>query len=173
MGQPMRTPRRLQLGHSDKVVRLTSRFRPRLVYARGDATGASASSEKAPRILVVEDDFLVSAEIEAVLTAAGFEVVAVATSADEAVRLAGAENPRVVVMDVRLDGGRDGVDAAIEIFESLGIRSVFTTAYHDGETRRRAAPATPLGWLAKPYTMESLVVALRAALREIEPRAED
>jgi DNA-binding NarL/FixJ family response regulator len=169
----MRTPKRLQLGLSEKVVRLTPRFRPRLVSSRADPTGASASGEEAPRILVVEDDFLVSAEMEAVLTGVGFDVVAVATSADEAVRLAGAETPRVVVMDVRLEGRRDGVDAAIEIFESLGIRSVFATAYHDEETRRRAAPAAPLAWLAKPYTMESLVVAVRAALREIEPRSDD
>jgi two-component system, response regulator PdtaR len=167
----MSLPKRSSLAHPGMVVHPVSRFRPRLVYASDDSRGPSASERGGARVLVVEDDYLVSGEMDAELTAAGFDVVAVATSADEAVRLAGAEKPQLIVMDVRLEGGSDGVEAAIQIFQLLGIRCLFASAYHDAETRRRAAAAAPLGWLAKPYTMASLVLAVRAALRNIEPPA--
>lgn len=118
-----------------------------------------------PRLLVVEDDFLVGMEIEAGLADAGFDVAGVAATADEAVRLARDLRPDLVVMDVRLSGGRDGIDAAVEIRTATGIRSVFATAYGDRETRARAAPAAPAGWVSKPYTIEALAAAIRAGLR--------
>ena len=59
------------------------------------------------------------------------------------------------------------IEAAIEIFKSHGIRCIFATAYSDGEARRRAEPAAPLGWLQKPYTMTSLTETVQAAAREI------
>jgi len=120
-----------------------------------------------PRVLIVEDDFLVSGEMEAELSAAGFAVVGTATSAKEAIELAVAAQPHLVVMDISLEGGPDGVEAALEIYQAKGIRSLFASAHHDAETRRRAAPSTPLGWIAKPYTMSTLVHAVRVAMREV------
>jgi len=62
---------------------------------------------------------------------------------------------------------RDGIDAARELFAELNIRCIFATAHDDPHTRKRAEPYAPLGWLAKPYTMASLVglvVAARSSL---------
>lgn len=143
-------------------------FRPRLVFSREEGARSDEAKQQPPRILVVEDDYLISTEMEAELTAAGFDVVGVASSAREAIRLAHQERPHLVVMDIRLEGTSDGVEAAIEIFNSHGIRSIFASAYYDAETRRRAQPSSPLGWLPKPYTMDSLVSAVRAALRDLE-----
>jgi len=72
-----------------------------------------------------------------------------------------------VVMDVRLAGERDGIDTALALSAEHGIRCVFATAHHDEHARRRAEPAAPLGWLAKPYTMASLVTIVRRALDEL------
>ena len=113
-------------------------------------------------MLVVEDDFLVAGELEHWLSHAGFEVVGPATTADEAVNLAREAKPDVVVMDIRLAGSRDGVDAAIEIYRSLGIRSVFATAQSDARTRARGEEANPLAWVAKPYSPAGLVTELKA-----------
>lgn len=125
-----------------------------------------AAATAAPRILVVEDDYLVALQAEADLVDAGFEVVGVAASAAEAVALAARERPTVALMDIRLAGGSDGIDAAVEIFRNNGIRSIFATAHTDARTQARAAEAEPLGWLAKPYTSESLVeIARRAVAR--------
>ena len=151
----------------EPALQAARRAGPRLVYARDDASGSGLSSGKPPRILIVEDDVLVAGEMELELAAAGFDVVGVATSAEDAIRLAREEKPHVTVMDIRLEGERDGIEAATEIFRSLGIRSLFVSAFHDPETRRRAEPSAPLGWLPKPYSMNSLVDAVRSALRNL------
>jgi DNA-binding NarL/FixJ family response regulator len=111
----------------------------------------------AARVLIVEDDFLIAMQSEEALVSAGFEVTGPATTADEAVSMAINDRPALVVMDIRLAGKRDGIDAAREIFEVLGIRCIFATAHDDAETRQRAAHYAPYGWLSKPYTMASLV----------------
>jgi len=144
------------------------RYWPQLVFARDDCTGSDERIEPRARILVVEDDFLVAVEIEAALSDAGFEVAGVTASADEAVELAQSQRPALVVMDVRLAGERDGIHAAVEIFRRLGIRCIFATAHYDQHSLERAKPALPLGWLQKPYSMVSLVNAVRRALKDIE-----
>ncbi len=120
-------------------------------------------------ILIVEDDFLIALDVEAALTDAGFNVIGVAASADEAIKLAAAHAPSVVLMDIRLAGRRDGIDAALELFESHGIRSVFVSAHSDEEARRRAAPAQPLGWIEKPYS-NATVVEFIAHVRRSQAR---
>ena len=171
---PKPQPKRLALPHKDLPVRLAPRLGPRMLYARDESSGAATSGASLPRVLIVEDDFLVSGDMEAELIDAGFVVVGVATSAQEAIELAAAEEPHLVIMDIRLEGPSDGVEAAIEIFKSKGIRSLFASAYHDAETRRRAEPCSPLGWIAKPYPMGTLVTAVRDAMRTVggpEPQA--
>jgi DNA-binding NarL/FixJ family response regulator len=119
-----------------------------------------------PCILLVEDDFLVGMEVETGLEEAGFEVAGIAATAEEAVAIAAERRPALAVMDIRLAGRRDGVDAALEIYRTLGIRSLFASAHGDPQVRARAEPARPLGWVAKPYRVETLVKAVEAALRE-------
>ncbi len=141
---------------------------PQLVFAREDATGSQTQIEPAVRILVVEDNFLVAAAIETTLANAGFEIAGLAASADEATELAESQRPALVVMDVRLAGESDGIHAALEIFQKFGIRCIFATAHYDQHALERAAPAMPLGWLQKPYSMLSLLNAVRRALRELD-----
>jgi DNA-binding NarL/FixJ family response regulator len=121
------------------------------------------------RVLVVEDDFLIAMQTEIALTAAGFEVVGPAATAEEAVVLAGEAQPTLAVMDIRLASTRDGIDAARQLYQDFAIRCIFATAHDDAHTRRRAEPYAPLGWLPKPYTMTSLVALVAeavAALRQ-------
>ena len=120
------------------------------------------------RILVVEDDFLIGLQTVAALADAGFNVIGSARTAEEAVALAKAQRPSLAVMDIRLASERDGIDAARELFKELGIRCIFATAHDDPHTRRRAEPYAPLGWLAKPYTMTSLVTLVVDALSQLD-----
>jgi len=146
-----------------------------MLFSRDVSSGGPTTSASPPRVLIVEDDFLVSGDMEAELIDAGFMVVGIATSAREAIELATTEVPHLIIMDIRLEGPSDGVEAAIEIFKSKGIRSLFASAYHDAETRRRAEPSAPLGWIGKPYPMGTLVAAVRSAMRVVggpEPQAE-
>jgi DNA-binding NarL/FixJ family response regulator len=137
------------------------------VFSVDEGSGSHLSKSRTSRILIVEDDYLIAGEMESELAAAGFEVVAVVASAKEAIRLAVGEKPHLVVMDIRLEGDTDGIDAAIEIFKRCGVRCVFASAYYSPDARLRATTCSPLGWLAKPYTMRSLVEAVETALREL------
>ncbi|HYW17345.1 MAG TPA: response regulator [Allosphingosinicella sp.] len=127
-------------------------------------TEAGPAAAPTPSILLVEDDFLISMEMETGLEEAGYEVVGVAATAEDAVAIAAARRPALVVMDIRLASARDGVDAALEIYRTLGIRSLFASANGDSQVRARAAPARPLGWVAKPYRVETLLKAVEEAL---------
>jgi DNA-binding NarL/FixJ family response regulator len=133
-----------------------------------DERSSQESTQELPRILVVEDDYLAALEVEAGLVEAGFEVVGIAISADEAVKLARSERPVLIVMDIRLRGSRDGIDAALEIFRESGIQCIFATAHQTAQTRSRAQAAAPLGWLPKPYALDSLIALVKKALAELE-----
>jgi DNA-binding NarL/FixJ family response regulator len=116
-------------------------------------------------VLIVEDEFFIAIELEAALEAAGIAVSGIATTADEALSLAKAYGPRVAIMDIRLQGPRDGIEAAVEL-RAIGIRSIFTSAYADAATRARGEQADPFGWMPKPYDLPALLALVRNALAE-------
>lgn len=144
--------------------RLAPLFRSRPLFARDAGPGPETPPSEPARILIVEDDFLIALQVETALADAGFHVIGVAASAEEATELAASHQPSLVVMDIRLSGKRDGIDLAIELHRDHAIRCLFATAHVDAQARRRAEAAGPLGWLQKPYTMASLVLMVRRAL---------
>jgi two-component system, response regulator PdtaR len=141
----------------------------RLLFAPDERAG-SKQIAKSDRVLIIEDDQLVANQIDGALTDAGFEVIGAAASGEEAMELARSRSPVLAVVDIRLAGDMDGVDTAIALFRSHGIRCVFASAYSDDEAHRRAAAAAPLGWVQKPYTMRSLVATVRAAVKELRSK---
>src|ERR1700758_5641835 len=76
------------------------------------------------RILIVEDDLLVAAQIETALTEAGFDIVGVAATSEEALELANTDRPDLAIMDIKLAGVRDGIDTAHELFRLHEVRCV-------------------------------------------------
>jgi CheY-like chemotaxis protein len=114
------------------------------------------------RVLIVEDEFFISLHTQTLLQALGHVVVGIAVSADEAVHIAQREQPDVALVDIRLVGARDGIDAAHEIFSRFGVPSIFVTANTDPDTRGRAQVAQPLGFLEKPLTPQRLKVGMRS-----------
>ena len=135
--------------------------------------GSRAHDPVRRRILIVEDDYLVALQFENALTEAGYEVVDIASTAEEAVQLVPDHRAELVLMDVRLAGPRDGIQAATEILDRFGVRSIFISALADPSTRARAERAKPIAWLAKPVADRKLVSTVNAALRDIsgEPDA--
>ena len=99
------------------------------------------------RIVVVEDDVLIRLD-------------GTADSAAEAVRVVELERRGLVLMDVRLLGDRDGIDAATEIWRRFAIRSLLVSANLDTAARAKACAANPIGFLEKPYTLRALLAAL-------------
>lgn len=114
------------------------------------------------RVLIVEDEFFISLHTKQLLQLLGHVVVGIAVSADQAVNIAEEKRPDVVLMDIRLNGSRDGIEAADQIRKRLGIGSIFVTANTDPQTRQRALAIRPLGFLEKPLTEQRLKLGLTA-----------
>lgn len=116
------------------------------------------------KILVVEDEAVVARDIEQTLTRLGFEVVGTAQFANEAVAKVSETKPDLVLMDISLQGKRDGVDAAQIIAERSQTPVVFLTAHTDKATVARAQGIAPAGYLVKPFNRDRLRDTINKAL---------
>ncbi len=99
------------------------------------------------KILIVEDEFVVAENLRAELESMGYEIVGMAFSGDEALELARPERPDLVLMDIKLHEGMDGIETAIHLRQELDIPSFFLTAFSDESFLERAKLAEPLGYL--------------------------
>jgi two-component system, cell cycle sensor histidine kinase and response regulator CckA len=122
------------------------------------------NTKAAPRILIVEDERLIAIDLQRRLTRLGYTVVALAASGVDAIQMALTLRPDVVLMDVRLQGGMDGVEAARRIRASGAIPVVFMTAYVDEETTQRIRDTSPWGYLHKPFTVQVVQAMLDQVL---------
>jgi two-component system, response regulator PdtaR len=127
-----------------------------------NARNEAESTDDQIRVLIVEDEILLAIDMRSMLENNGCTVVGLASSAEQAVKIAERERPDLVLMDVRLEGQRDGVDAAIEIRNLFDIPSLFVTANADARIQERAQPARPFGFIMKPFSESMLLRALRA-----------
>jgi len=116
------------------------------------------------KILIVEDDAIVAKNIEKHLLNAGYKVVGLATKAEESIEKAESEKPDLVLMDIKLKGKMDGIDAANKIRESLRLPVIFLTSYTDDETFQRAKLTDPFGYLIKPFEIKDLKRTVEMAL---------
>src|ERR1043165_3870675 len=92
-----------------------------------------------PRILVVEDERIVAMDLAASLQELGYDVVGMATRGEDAVQRAAELEPELILMDVRLAGSLDGIQAAEIIHRTRDVPVIYLTAHSDNETLRRAA----------------------------------
>ncbi len=115
------------------------------------------------RILVVEDESLVGRDIRNMLRGLGHDVVDVVSRGDDAVRLAAAASPDLVLMDIVLKGEIDGITAAERIWEECGVPIIYLTAYADETTLSRAKMTEPFGYILKPFDERELQTAIEMA----------
>jgi DNA-binding response OmpR family regulator len=123
------------------------------------------------RILVVEDESIVAMDIRHILTASGFEVVACVASGEEAVARAGELRPDLALMDIRLQGEMNGIDAARRIREAYQIPTLFLTSYVDQEMLDQAKGLDTVGYVLKPFEERELCVAVEMALHRMRMEA--
>jgi PAS domain S-box-containing protein len=120
-------------------------------------------SEAARRILIVEDQRLVAADIENTLKKLGYVVVGNVASGEDAISTSVEVGPELVLMDVRLRGEMDGIHAAEIIRDRFNLPVVYLTAYADEETILRAKETTPFGYVVKPFNERELRAAIEIA----------
>jgi len=115
------------------------------------------------RILVVEDEQIVALDLQHGLGRLGYTVVATADNARNALILTHDQRPDLVLMDVKINGPMDGIEAGRHI-ANIGIPVIYLTAYSDGDTVRRAAESMPYGFLTKPYQLHEVAASIEVAL---------
>lgn len=120
---------------------------------------------KEPRALIVEDEALIAEELRERLLRLGFTVIAAVSSGEEGVEIATRESPDLVLMDIRLSGDKDGVQAAREIREQVDVPIVYLTAHSDKRTVERANQTDHDGFILKPFLRRELHSTIEVALK--------
>lgn len=116
-----------------------------------------------PRILIVEDDAILSALTRTMLIRMGYEVVGAVSTVREALGSVVEKIPDLVLMDINLGTTFDGIDAANYIYHCFNTPVVFLTGTADPEILDRAKVAEPFGYVTKPFTREGLCAAIEIA----------
>jgi CheY-like chemotaxis protein len=116
-----------------------------------------------PRIMLVEDEKVVAADIQECVKGLGYEVVGAAATGTEALRLAVQTMPDLVLMDIKLKGVVDGIDVAGALHDQLKIPVVYLTAHADVEILERAKQTAPSGYVLKPFDDRTLRTAIELA----------
>jgi PAS domain S-box-containing protein len=119
--------------------------------------------EKA-KVLIVEDEAIIAMEIESQLQRLGYEVTSLVDNGEEAIKKAESDKPDLILMDIRIKGEMDGIEAANIIRSQFEIPIIFMTAYHDQKRLERAKFTIPYGYLLKPVQETGLKVNLEMAL---------
>jgi two-component system, response regulator PdtaR len=109
------------------------------------------------KVLIVEDDLIIALSTEKMVERLGCEVVKMVTTGEDAVKSAIEKNPDVILMDIRLAGEMDGIDATMEIRKHLnGVRVIYITGNADPAYREKAEGSGFEAYLIKPVRFDEL-----------------
>lgn len=115
-------------------------------------------------VLVVEDESIVSKDLQHSLKKLGYNVVGAASNGEKAIELAGLKKPNIILMDIMLKGDMNGIEAAEKIKELYSVPIVFLTAYSDESTLSKAKITEPYGYILKPFKEIDLHTTIEMAV---------
>lgn len=116
------------------------------------------------RIMIVENERFLARDLKEVLRSLGHDVVGLATNFCDAVALASEKQPDLSLLDIHIDGERDGIALATELREDHEMAIAFLTSYADHETVLKAAVVRPNGYLIKPFDAASVDALINTAM---------
>ncbi|QDZ39227.1 response regulator [Euhalothece natronophila Z-M001] len=120
------------------------------------------------KILIVEDEAVVSLDINRRLEKMGYEVVGRVASGEEAIELVKTNPPNLVLMDINLQGEIDGIDTATQLYQEYNLPVIYLTAYAGDSTLERAKESKPYGYILKPFKERELHAAIEVAISRHE-----
>jgi len=120
------------------------------------------------RVFLVEDEPIIASGIERKVKQLGYEVAGSASTGEAAIKAIDADPPDLVLMDIKLDGRLDGIEAAAEIKKRHDVPVIFLTAYADEATLDRATQQDPFGYIVKPFTDRELFGAVEVSMHRHE-----
>lgn len=120
------------------------------------------------QILIVEDEYIIALNLQENLESLGYTVIDIVDSAEAAIEKASKLRPNLILMDIRLGGEMDGIQAAEQIWHNLQIPIIYLTGNSDKNTVDRATLTYPFGYILKPVRERELYVAIQTALNRYE-----
>lgn len=117
-----------------------------------------------PKILIVEDEIIIALDIQHTLENLGYRVSAVVSSGEESIEKASEVHPDLVLMDIKLSGDMDGIDAAEQIYNRFRIPVVYLTAYSDDKILEGMRGTMVFGYINKPFDERVLQNTIEKAL---------
>ncbi|WP_100629032.1 response regulator [Algoriphagus formosus] len=132
-------------------------------------------SEKT-RILIVEDDMIIAANISLQLSKLGYEVTGIESRGEDAVNHAIENHPDIILMDIQLKGGMNGIDAAKKIQEKTAIPLIYLTANADEASFQKAKETKPYAFISKPFNklnLERTIELVAEKIKEEKIETED
>ncbi|MEL6925271.1 MAG: LytTR family transcriptional regulator DNA-binding domain-containing protein [Bacteroidota bacterium] len=121
--------------------------------------------EEKAKLLIVEDDMIIAADISMQLSKLGYEIIGINTRAEDALQTIATNPPDVVLMDIILSGKMNGIEAATQILETHQIPVVFLTSNTDDATFQKALMAKPFAFIAKPFQLSVMQRTLQLTLQ--------
>ncbi|PZD72931.1 putative signaling protein [Acaryochloris thomasi RCC1774] len=125
----------------------------------------SASIATPARILIVEDEGLVALDIKQRLLDLGYQIAGIAETGKAAIRQALDSEPDLVLMDIRLKGEMDGIEASTSITAQLDVPIIFLTGFADQQTLDQAKETFPFGYILKPFDTVDLFTGIEICLK--------
>jgi diguanylate cyclase (GGDEF)-like protein/PAS domain S-box-containing protein len=118
------------------------------------------------KILIVEDDGIISRHIQGILKRNDYQICGAVPSGQDALLAAAEHSPELVLMDIQLEGALDGLETARQIHTNHNIPIIFLTAYADSHTLERAKITDPFGYVLKPFDERTLITNIEMALNK-------
>lgn len=121
-----------------------------------------------PRVLIVEDDMIIAADISMQLVKMGYQITGMCTRAEDAIQMVDSNTPDIILMDIILSGKMNGIEASSIILERFQTPVIFLTSNHDDDTFQKALATKPFAFIAKPFQKAELERALKITVHRIE-----
>jgi len=118
----------------------------------------------ANKILIVEDEAVVSLDVTRRLEKMGYEVMGRIASGEEAIELIQEKRPDLVLMDINLQGEMDGIETATKLYKEYNLPVIYLTAYAGESTLERAKESKPYAYILKPFKERELHAAIEIAI---------
>lgn len=121
-------------------------------------------NHSAPKVLIVEDEAIIAADIELTLRELGYRIAGKARSGSKAITLLKTTSPDIVLLDINLDGRISGIEVAKTIQKQHAIPFVYLTALADASTLEQVKATMPYGYIVKPFNENDLRSTIELAL---------
>ncbi|NDP28308.1 MAG: response regulator transcription factor [Flavobacterium sp.] len=125
------------------------------------------------KILLIEDNFNLSENIEEVLTIHGFEITAILNQAETALDEIREKEPNLILVDIKLKGAKNGIELAEEIRKIVDTPIVFLTSSAGKEIINKVGHINPDGFITKPFSMEGLITSIELAFSNHKTKNEN